>query len=387
MQPKRILLVDDEARLLSALRRRLSDDFDIKTATSGAEALQIIEGDDAIAVVVADMQMPGMNGVDLLKIVREKAPAIRRIMLTGNADLETAMAAINDGKVMRFLRKPCDAAELKAVLSQGLEEFEFQTSQADEAPSDANAPDVAEAARTAFLSMMNHELRTPLNQILGFAQLLESQPLSANEPESFSHLRQIRESGERMLMLVNRILDFSRLKSVKDDQCNGEGADIVEILNDQIERIRNKASAKKITISFDSLRKHAEINARDADIRLAIWELLDNAVKFSAVGGHISVLVRCKKSNVWIKIVDSGCGVQTAQIERLRQPFRQGNESLSRPFEGIGLGLALVATIMEINNATFSLAPSVGGGTAATLVFNRALSGGGREETGRLKHV
>ena len=127
-QPKKVLLVDDEERLLSALRRRLSGDFDILTAVSGGKALELIAAEPSIAVVVADMQMPEMNGIELLKLIRERAPAIRRLMLTGNADQETAVAAINEGKVMRFLRKPCEIEDLKTALNQALADYEFQAS-------------------------------------------------------------------------------------------------------------------------------------------------------------------------------------------------------------------------------------------------------------------
>lgn len=372
LPPRKVLLVDDEMRLLSALRRRLGDSYTIETANCGQSALDLIEKDEAIAVIVADMQMPGMNGVDLLKAVRAKAPNIRRIMLTGNADLETAMAAINDGKVMRFLRKPCDAEDLRAVLSQALEEYDFQTTNAVKEFAHAATPDSAEVARTAFLSRMNHELRTPLNQILGLAQLLESQPPSTENPESLGFLRQIQESGERMLSLVSRILEFSRVRSIGTDPDICGSADIIEILNDEIYRIRDAAAQKNITISLDSLRKHAEICAIDTDIRIAIRELLDNAIKFNSLNGHVSVLVRCEKESVLVKIIDTGCGMATSQFERLSQPFRQGDESLSRGFEGIGLGLALASTIMQINGANLSIGPSSGGGTATTIVFKRA---------------
>ncbi|MEO1243347.1 MAG: hybrid sensor histidine kinase/response regulator [Pseudomonadota bacterium] len=371
-QPKKILLVDDEERLLAGLRRRLSTSFEILTATSGPEALALIGRDPEIAVIVADMQMPEMNGIELLKAVQEKAPAIRRLMLTGNSDMETAVSAINEGKVMRFLRKPCDAEDLKAALSQALAEHAFQTTDDIEGAASAQARDSGAKAREAFLSMMNHELRTPLNHIIGLAGLLEESSVSGGEPSSLEHLQQIQTSGRQMLALVSRILEFSRLKSISSDHVEPETANIVRIINDEVASARTAAEQKAITISIDSLRRRVDVPAQDADIRLAIKELLANAIKFNAANGHISILVKCDNNSVAVKIFDTGCGVPDNLVDIIRQPFRQGDESYSRTFEGVGLGLALVSTVAELNNVRFSIAPLAEGGSEVTLVFNRA---------------
>ena len=377
-QTKNILLVDDEKRLLSALRRRLSADFNIVTAASALRALEIIEEDANIAVIVADMQMPEMNGIELLKAVQQKAPAIRRLMLTGNADLETAMAAINDGKVMRFLRKPCDTEELKKALSQALSEHDFQTAETIAESQSEKASDAGERARTAFLSRMNHELRTPLNQIIGLANILETNPPEATSPDSIEHLKQIQASGEQMLHLINRILDFSRLQSASKPDGEPQIADVVQILNDEIHKIRHAAAKKNITISFDSLRRHAEIFASSVDTRTAIRELLDNATKFNSPNGHVSILVKCDTQNVAVKIIDTGCGISPTYVDEIQTPFRQGDESYSRRHEGIGLGLALVETTAKLNNARFSLKSQAQGGVEATLIFPRAAADGPR---------
>ena len=378
-QHDKILFVDDEELLLSALRRRLSDSFNILTETSAARAIDMIERRDDIAVIVADMQMPEMSGIDLLKAVQQRAPTVRRIMLTGNSDLETAIAAINDGKVMRFLRKPCDAEVLKSTLLQALSEYEFQTSAPAEVAPAKPAPDSGETARATFLSLMNHELRTPLNQIIGLAGIIETDPPSSMRPESLAHLEQIQECGREMLRLISRILDFSRLRSNPGAEEAEETVDIIELLNDEIRKATRFAKSKDVTIALDSLRRRAEIRANATDLRIAVRELLENAIKFNSAQGHVSVLVRCDRESVAIKIVDTGCGLAPSQMERILQPFRQGDESLTRPFGGIGLGLALVTTIAELNGANFSLGRSVSGGAEATLVFSKLAPKGAQD--------
>lgn len=123
---EKVLLVDDEGNLLSGLRRQLRGRYDLTTATSGPEALDCISTTGPYAVVVSDMRMPGMDGVELLGAVSDKAPQTVRMMLTGNADQETAVKAINDGHIFRFFNKPCDAATLSRGIDDAIQQHRLQ---------------------------------------------------------------------------------------------------------------------------------------------------------------------------------------------------------------------------------------------------------------------
>jgi response regulator RpfG family c-di-GMP phosphodiesterase len=107
----KILCVDDEPNILEGLQRNLFEHFDVYTAQSGAEALQLLEN-ETFEVIISDMRMPEMDGAELLKRVRKLAPNMTRILLTGHADVNSAMSAINDGHIFRFLLKPCPTENL-----------------------------------------------------------------------------------------------------------------------------------------------------------------------------------------------------------------------------------------------------------------------------------
>lgn len=119
----KILLVDDEQGVLDAFQRQLRGRFAIETAASGAQALQIMEAKGGFAVVISDMQMPSMNGVEFLQAVQERTPETIRIMLTGNGDQETAVRAVNEGNIFRFLNKPCSSAAMEAALHDALANY------------------------------------------------------------------------------------------------------------------------------------------------------------------------------------------------------------------------------------------------------------------------
>jgi response regulator RpfG family c-di-GMP phosphodiesterase len=130
MNPK-ILLVDDDTSLLDGLERTLRKQFKLSTAPGGPEGLQKIVSDGPFALVVADMQMPGMSGLEFLRRVQFHSPETVRIMLTGNADQKTAVDAVNDGRVFSFLTKPCPAETLVPTLEAGLEQFRILQAERD----------------------------------------------------------------------------------------------------------------------------------------------------------------------------------------------------------------------------------------------------------------
>lgn len=126
-----ILFVDDEPAVLSAFQRQFRGTFKLETATSGAVALERVGTGEPIAVLVADMQMPQMSGAELLAEVRRRSPSTVRIMLTGNSDQATAVRAVNDGQIFRFLSKPCSPEDLTAALHAGLEHHRAQRLERD----------------------------------------------------------------------------------------------------------------------------------------------------------------------------------------------------------------------------------------------------------------
>ena len=119
----RILFVDDDPNILSAYKRNLRHRFSIDTAPNGDAGLDLVNEKRPYAVVVADMQMPGMNGIEFLKRVVEKTPDTVRLMLTGNADQKTASDAVNHGHVFSFLSKPCPSQSLEVALDNALRQY------------------------------------------------------------------------------------------------------------------------------------------------------------------------------------------------------------------------------------------------------------------------
>ncbi|MDX6385036.1 MAG: hypothetical protein QOK48_2609 [Blastocatellia bacterium] len=128
---ERILCVDDEQNVLDAYQRSLRKEFQLDVAAGGEQALALIDSGKTYAVVVSDMRMPGMDGVQLLSRIKDLAPETVRIMLTGNADQQTAIAAVNEGHIFRFLNKPCPPESLKIFLLAGIQQYRLVRAEKD----------------------------------------------------------------------------------------------------------------------------------------------------------------------------------------------------------------------------------------------------------------
>jgi len=162
---EKILFVDDDANLLAACRRNLGRQFAIDTAEGGEAALAKLAKDGPYAVVVADRQMPGMDGIELLSKVWQQAPDTVRIMLTGNANLEAAIQVVNEGNIFRFLNKPCPAELLTKALHDGLTQHRLVTAE-----------------------------KELLNKTLGGSIKLLTDILSMVEPQSFGRAQTLRDT-------------------------------------------------------------------------------------------------------------------------------------------------------------------------------------------------
>jgi CheY-like chemotaxis protein len=126
---EKILLVDDDSNILDGYRRSLSREFRLETAMGGEQALKLTAENEPYAVVVSDMRMPGMDGIQLLCRIKAQSPDTTRVILTGNADTETAINAINEGNIFRFLSKPCSKETMAKTLTAALVQYRLVTAE------------------------------------------------------------------------------------------------------------------------------------------------------------------------------------------------------------------------------------------------------------------
>jgi EAL domain-containing protein (putative c-di-GMP-specific phosphodiesterase class I) len=168
----RVLLVDDDTRILAGLRRQLHRQYEVSTAPGGEQGLATLHADGPFAVVISDMRMPGMDGATFLAHVRAASPRTTRMLLTGQTELSTAIRAINDGQVFRFLDKPCQPTVLERALREAVARYETACDEHG-LPADVIADRrvmAVDAPADSPVRLGGHEFRVHYQPILEFAQ-------------------------------------------------------------------------------------------------------------------------------------------------------------------------------------------------------------------------
>ncbi len=366
---EKVLLVDNEPRILAGLRRRLSNHFNLLSAETGAETIKLLEKHNDIAAVVADLRMPDMDGIELLREMRLHWPDVRRIVLTGNTDQSTAVAAANQGKVYRFFTKPCDTDQLAAALQDAIEEYRLATRDKVERQTLEILAEAGERARKAFLSNMSHELLTPLNHVIGFSEVLEQRWRDKGETDALEYLDHIRESGRTLLRLVHRLLEISRLSS-EENQQKRSVLEVASIVRDEISKVRPQAAERNITISFHTPMQPFYTVANEHDLRLALTELLDNAVKFNRVDGHVGVAISHSGDEITVRIADTGIGMGESKLAKVGQTKIPCDDT--HQFRGIGIGLTLAALFATSQGGKLAIDNRRDNGTLVMLSLKRA---------------
>jgi CheY-like chemotaxis protein/anti-sigma regulatory factor (Ser/Thr protein kinase) len=217
---------------------------------------------------------------------------------------------------------------------------------------------------------MSHELRTPLNAILALSEgLLEQLRGPLNERQQTS-LRNIETSGRHLLVLINDILDLSKVEAGRMD-LQRELIPISDVCEASLVFIKETASKKKLQVAFHLNDQLAKVEADPKRLKQMLVNLLSNAVKFTEKGGRVSLEVNADNEEDVIRfaVQDTGIGMTPAGMAQLFQPFMQLDSSLSRQHEGTGLGLALVRRLAELHGGSIAVESELGKGSRFTIAL------------------
>ena len=212
------------------------------------------------------------------------------------------------------------------------------------------AAEAADRTKGEFIGMMSHELRTPLNVMLGLVELLLQGQRGDVTPEQSHALRTIEENGLHLLSLIDDVLDFSRDESGKLT-LHREDLDPADVCDAALRLISPHARRKQLRISTLYDHTLANLSADPKRMRQMVINLLTNAIKFTPVGGRIDLRVseQHATNTLRISISDTGIGIPAGKLEEIFVPFHQLDRSLSREFEGSGLGLTLVRRLAHLH--------------------------------------
>jgi PAS domain S-box-containing protein len=216
-----------------------------------------------------------------------------------------------------------------------------------------------------FLATLSHELRTPLNAILGWAQVLRSR--RENEADFIKGLQTIERNARVQAQLIEDLLDTSRINSGKLLLEIG-AVDLAAAIDAAIETVRPAAEGKGIRIEKDLDAAVGPLPADGNRLQQVMCNLLSNAIKFTARGGEVRIATRSSDPVVEITVSDTGIGISPDFLPYLFERFRQGDSSTTRRFGGLGLGLSIVKSVVELHGGSVAAtSPGEGRGTTITV--------------------
>ncbi|MDB5102002.1 MAG: multi-sensor hybrid histidine kinase [Cyanobacteria bacterium RYN_339] len=228
--------------------------------------------------------------------------------------------------------------------------------------------------KAEFLATMSHELRTPLNVVLGFSSLLADRAFGELNKEQDEACQKILESSERLAILINDLLDVSRLDS-GTLQFHFAATDLCEMVRGEVKDKEPIARQRDISLQIELPAGACEAEADEGRLRQVVAHLLDNALKFTEPGGRVGVrLMTDNPDQVSIEVWDSGIGIPETARHRLFERFFQVDSSNTRLYGGTGIGLALVKEFVERHGGRVSVDSQVGRGSTFRLDLPRVAS-------------
>ncbi|MBK7032993.1 MAG: hybrid sensor histidine kinase/response regulator [Ignavibacteria bacterium] len=390
-----ILYVDDEEFNLTAFRATFRRSFNVHTALSAKEGEEILRT-QPIEVIITDQRMPEVTGVEFLERARVSRPESIRMVLTGFADLEAIINAINKGEVYRYITKPWDEHELKMVIDSAVETYRLRsenkrllehlaryneeleqtvaerTSELKRKSDDLESSNRSvieqnhqitrlNAEKAELLALAGEDLQRPLKEILYAASHAIERDKKLSIDDAIASFITVRSAGTRIQAVLENLLLLNTIEKsgVAVFPTHLDPAMIVQTV---VMGHSHRAKEKGITINFERVGGFGMAHSDPAGIQTIVDHLLSNALKFSPKGATVSISVEAKDGAAKIRVADQGPGFTDADRANLFTKFATHS---AKPTDGeltTGLGLSIVKNYVTALQGTITLEPPTGNG-------------------------
>jgi len=353
-QEKSILIVDDEAIIRDLCSKALKG-YRILQAGDGDEALSLFE-QGGVDVILTDVMMPRMNGIDLLKRVKEIDPTSVVIIMTGFAEKEVILNALK-ADADDFIPKPLNLLQLKTAVDKALVKKQLK----DELASLRSL----DRLKTNFLSLVSHKFRTPITSISLFLQNLID-GLCESKDEAFrQNIQLIYKESLYLERLVAELLTFSRVMA-NSEGLRLERCDLANLIMQAMTGSKEATGKPGIQTNLD-LMPAVPVRVDREKIAFVIKQVVDNAYKFSDDAGSVTVSLRQDPEHVIIQVRDEGAGISPEELPKIFEKFYQIDPAHTGQVRGFGLGLYYAREFVRLHGGTISVDSDPGKGTRVTI--------------------
>jgi len=425
----KLLVVDDDPVNLNLFTFRLKKmSYEVYSASSGLEALEILQGKE-IDILITDFKMPGMDGYEIIRRAVKIDPTMQSIVVTGYGDIKTAIDVMGAG-AFNYLQKPINFQELDFTINKGLEKrkllqevqdkqiqleayrehleelVETRTRSLTEANQKLKREieerkslenslreakllaENANKAKSTFLANMSHEIRTPMTSAIGLLNLVLDTELL---PKQKAYLEMARISTVIMHNLLNDILDFSKIEAGKLvlESISFDPRMVIKSIVD-LQHFQAEEKKIRLTSAVDAAVPTAVVGDPNR-LRQIVLNLVSNAIKFTRYG---EVAIRCQcfdAENPNVKgldgagellhfsVQDSGIGIAQDKLELIFEAFAQGDNSTTRKFGGVGLGLNICSKLVAMMQGRMWVVSEPNQGSTFHCVCRLGVEGSGAE--------
>jgi len=366
----KVVMVDDEEALCLGVRRIIQKyrvhvpdvlvdaDYEFRYFTSGEDFLVFLSEGGEVDLLLLDLKLPGLGGMDVLDALSSQGREVLTIMITAYATFETAVKATKLG-AYDFLAKPFTPDEMRYALRKA-------TSQLILSKQALKLAEEKRQVRFNFISVLAHELKAPLNAVEGYLNILRT-------TEADQNLQMVERSIVRvdgMKKLIGDLLDLTRIESGQRERAI-KRLDVRELAKASMELFAVDAERRGITMSLEA-DDGAELYADAGEAEIVLNNLISNAVKYNRDGGSVTIKLQRKGNTMRITVADTGIGLAPEEAAKLFNEFTRIKNEQTVKILGSGLGLSTVRKIANMYDGEAEVRSEPGVGSTFTVTLQNA---------------
>lgn len=358
-----ILVIDDEEAIRDSCCQVLSrDGYVTETAENGQSGLRKIR-EVKPDLVLIDLKMPGMGGMELLKEIGQIDPDIISIVITGYATIESAVEAMKLN-AYDFLPKPFTPDQLRIVVERGLERRHLTAES-------ARLRREKEMMRENFITLVSHQLRSPLASVKQYFGVIQEGFAGEVTDKQKEIIQKASGYIDSLVQLINDWLDMSRVEAgrIRD---KSEPVALAAVLSEATEVLKPQAEARKVVLELNSADNLPQLYGDPKCLKEAFLNLLNNAIIYNREGGSVTVSVKEQGDELVIEVSDTGIGISQENLPFIFDEFFRVKSKETQHIPGTGLGLPIARKIIEAHNGYVKVASEPGKGTTFSIFLPKA---------------
>ncbi len=357
-----ILIIDDEESMRDSCTQILTrGGYRTETAENGARGLEKIK-ELKPDLVLIDLKMPGIGGMEVLEKTREIDPHIISVVITGYATVESAVEAMKIG-AYDFLPKPFTPDQLRIIIQRGLERRKLL----EETESLRREKKLMEEN---FITMVSHQMRSPLVAIMQYFEVILAGMAGQVPEKTMEIIHKSRLRLEGLLNLINDWLDTARLDS-------GQIADrlkptsLKKVISKVMDSLRPLTREDSISLEFGSCSENDLVQGDEASLEQVFSNLISNAILYNTPNGKVTIHIKENGEFMATEVQDTGIGIAPEHIPLLFDQFFRVKRGEDRKVKGSGLGLSIASKIVDAHGGSIQVSSEPGKGSTFTVLLPR----------------